>query len=53
MSAAAVSISTIALGIAIILFSVAVTLGIYYLVSGDWLWDRDKPDRDHHNWTPR
>jgi hypothetical protein len=48
---AALSLSTIALGIVIAIVSVLITLGIYYIASGDWLWSKGN-DKDRRNWPP-
>jgi len=46
------SLGIILLGIAFIVLSVLITLGILYLVSGDWLWDKGKADGSSRNWSP-
>lgn len=48
---AGLSLGTILLGVLFVVFSVAVTLGVYYLVSGDYLWDRG-PKSNGRNWSP-
>ena len=44
------SLGESALGILLIVLSIAGTLGGYYLISGDWLWERDK--KEDRNWSP-
>jgi hypothetical protein len=46
------SFGAILLGILIVVASVAITIGIYYVVSGDWLWERNGPKNDRRNWPP-
>jgi hypothetical protein len=45
------SVWQILLGALFLLLSVAVTLGGYYLISGDWLWERGEKKEDR-NWSP-
>ncbi len=45
------SLGTLALAALFIVLSVLGTLVVYYLVSGDWLWERERKS-DHRNWSP-
>jgi len=45
------SFSTVALGVLIVVVAVLLTLGIYYVASGDWLWSKDN-NGDRRNWPP-
>jgi hypothetical protein len=50
MTLGAITVGTVLLAIGILVMSVTITLGVYYLVSGDWLWEREK--KDGRNWSP-
>jgi hypothetical protein len=45
------SLGTILLGILIVVLSIVVTLAVYYVASGDWLWERNGKD-ERRNWPP-
>ena len=48
---AGLSLGTILLGILFGVVSVAITLGVYYIVTGDYLWERG-PKSSGRNWSP-
>lgn len=41
----------IALGILFTIVAVAITLGLYYILSGDYLWSK-RGKSNNRNWTP-
>lgn len=45
------SIGTVFWGILFTVLPIAVTLLVYYVASGDWLWNREGKE-DRRNWTP-
>jgi hypothetical protein len=51
MNLGTISLGTVALGILFIVVSVGITLAVYYVASGDWLWERGSKS-DKRNWSP-
>lgn len=52
LSIANISVWTVVLAVVGTVVSVALTLGIYYLATGDYFWDRDEGKADRRNWPP-
>lgn len=48
---ASLGLGTVLLGVVFLVVSVVITLGVYYLVSGDYLWNRG-PKSSGRNWSP-
>jgi uncharacterized SAM-binding protein YcdF (DUF218 family) len=49
---ASVSIGFIAFAVLFVVVCVAITLAVYYAVSGEWLWEKDRGNSDSRNWSP-
>jgi hypothetical protein len=45
------SILTVVFGALFVVLSFGGTLGVYYFVTGDWLWEREQKKEDR-NWSP-
>jgi hypothetical protein len=45
------SIGTVLLAVLFTVLSTAITLAIYYVASGEWLWDK-KDKGSGRNWSP-
>jgi len=51
MIIATIGFSTVLWAIVFVVVSAVITLAIYYIATGDWLWDRGNND-DRRNWPP-
>jgi len=51
MLLAGIGISTVLWAVVFFVVSLVITLAIYYVATGDWLWDRGNDD-DRRNWPP-
>lgn len=49
---ASVSIGFIAFSVLFVVVCVVITLAVFYVVSGEWLWEKDRVNRDSRNWSP-